>query len=194
MPDEFFVDSSRCLTAFVSEAPKTRGDLFALEPFDSISEIIFAAEDCYPLKCHVESMHGEIWTSLATIVTDICDQDISTEEELAGLENFGEPSDFEKLVDLVMLEGPIVSAFNNWLEAVPQGEDWEHGDVSVDGYRAAFEFFEEEPEISDTLGIEIIEGRHPGDNTQVAELAVSTDEANKRAKDAGLDIVFKDIT
>ena len=66
--------------------------------------------------------------------------------------------------------------------------------MSVDGYRAAFEFFEEEPEISDTLGIEIIEGRRPGDNTQVAELGISTDEVNKRAQEAGLDIVFKDIS
>ncbi len=70
---------------------------------------------------------------------------------------------------------------------------WEHGDASVDGYRAAFDFFEEEPETSETLGIEIIEGRHPGDNTQVAELGISTTEANKRAQEAGLAIVFQDI-
>lgn len=92
------------------------------------------------------------------------------------------------------LDGPIISAFNSWLASTPETEDWEHGDVSVDGYRAAFEFFEEEPEISDTLGIEIIEGRRPGDNTQVAELGISTDEVNKRAQEAGLDIVFKDIS
>jgi len=194
MSDEYFVDGSRCLTAFIEKPPETRGDLFAIETFHSIIDVIFAAEDCYPLRCKVESMHYDLWASLAGIVTDICDQDISSEEELASLENYGDPSDFEKLADFVMLEKPIVKAFNEWLSAAPDGEDWEHGDVSVDGYRAAFEFFEEEPEISDTLGIEIIEGRHPGDNTQVAELSISTAEANKRAKAAGFDIVFKDIS
>lgn len=93
----------------------------------------------------------------------------------------------------MILEAPIIRAFNKWLEATPQGEDWEHGDASVDGYRAAFDFFEGKPEISDALGIEIIEGRHPGDNTQVAELGTSTAEANKRAQEAGVDIVFQNI-
>lgn len=193
MSDEYFVDGSRCLTAFIEKAPETRGDLFAIETFGSISDITLAAEDCYPLRCEIESMHNELWASLAGIVTAICGQAISTEEELASLENYGDPFDFEKLADFVMLEKPIVNAFNDWLSAAPHGEDWEHGDVSVDGYRAAFEFFEEEPKISDTLGIEIIEGRRPGDNTQVAELTISTDEANKRSKEAGFDIVFKDI-
>jgi hypothetical protein len=194
MSNKYFVDGTKCLTAFIDNEPKSRGDLFALNPFNSICGITLAAEDCYPLKCLVESMHNEIWTSLAGIVTTICGQDISTEEDLAGLEIFNEPSDFEKLADFVMLETPIIKAFNDWLDGAPQGEDWDHGDVSVDGYKAAFEFFEERRKISDALGIKITEGRHPGDNTQVAELEISTEEANKRAKYSGFDIVFKDIT
>jgi hypothetical protein len=60
-------------------------------------------------------------------------------------------------------------------------------------YRSAFVFFEENRDIADTIGINIIEGRRPGDNTQVAELGVSIIEANKRAQAADLDIVIQNI-
>ena len=38
MSDEYFVDDSRCLTAFTERAPRTRADLFAIETFDNISD------------------------------------------------------------------------------------------------------------------------------------------------------------
>jgi hypothetical protein len=193
MPDVFYVDSDQCLTASLDAPPDTRGGLFALEPFASISDVVESAEQCYPLRDHIENVHSELWNNLASIVTDICSQDITTEQELADLQNFGEPSDFEKLTDFLILEDPIIRLFNDWLASEPDGEDWEHGDETVDGYRSAFVFFEENREISETLGIKIIEGRRPGDNTQVAELSVSIVEANKRAQAAGLDIVMQDI-
>jgi len=50
MPDVFYVDSSRCLTASLDTPPTSKGGLFALRPFASIADIIEAAEECYPLK------------------------------------------------------------------------------------------------------------------------------------------------
>jgi hypothetical protein len=75
----------------------------------------------------------------------------------------------------------------------PDVEDWEHGDETVDGYCSAFIYLEENKDIADSIGIEIIEGRRPGDNTQVAELGVSIIEANKRARAANLDFVIQNI-
>jgi len=193
MPDVFYVDSTQCLTASLDAPPDTRGELFALEPFTSIGDVVESAEQCYPLRGHIENVHSELWDSLASIVTDICSQDIAMEKELVGLQNFGEPADFEKLMDFVMLEDPIIRLFNDWLASEPDGEDWEHGDETVDGYRSAFLFFEENRDIADSIGIKIIEGRRPGDNTQVAELGVSIIEANKRAQAANLDIVIQNI-
>ena len=193
MPDVFYVDSSRCLTASLDTPPTSKGGLFALRPFASIADIIEAAEECYPLKWHIESVHYDIWSSMAEFVTDICGQDITTKQEFADLKDFGEPKDFEKLAELVLLDELIVSSFNGWLASEPDGEDWEHGDETVDGYRSAFVFFEENRDIAETLGIKIVEGRRPGDNTQVAELRILISEANTKAQAAGLDIIMQDI-
>jgi hypothetical protein len=76
----FYVDSTRCLTALLNEPPKSRSNLFDLEPFASIADAVEAAELCYPLRWQIESLYSEIWDSLAAIVTDICGQDIAMEK------------------------------------------------------------------------------------------------------------------
>ena len=193
MAEVFYVDGAQCLTAFLNTPPDSKGDLFALDTFSSIGDAVEAAEQCYPLRWHLESFHAEIWESLASIVTDVCSQDVAVEQELVGLKDYTGPADFEKLTDFVMIEDSIVRSLNDWLASEPGGEDWEHGDETVDGYRSAFVFFEENKDIADSIGIKIIEGRRPGDNTQVAELGVSIIEANKRAQAAKLDIVIQNI-
>lgn len=49
MSDEYFVDGSKGSTAFIERTPETRGDLFAIETFGSISDVILAGENWYPL-------------------------------------------------------------------------------------------------------------------------------------------------
>jgi len=61
-----------------------------------------------------------------------------------------------------------------------------------------FRYFKASPEVIRLavmmyVRFNIIEGRRPGDNTQVAELGVSIIEANKRAQAVDLDILIQNI-
>lgn len=66
-------------------------------------------------------------------------------------------------------------------------------DEYTDGeYRGAFDFFSDIGcDLLEMIGLDLIEGRRPGDDTQVAELTGSIEAANAAAEKLGLDFRFE---
>jgi hypothetical protein len=59
-------------------------------------------------------------------------------------------------------------------------------------YREAFSFFSDVGcDLLEMIDLDMIEGRHPGDDTQVAELTGSIEAANAAAEKLGLDFRFE---
>lgn len=110
--------------------------------------------------------------------------------ELKYIEDFEDYPGIEGLLEIgeesPAFESAIVDLFNAWAK-----EEFE-GAGNHQYYHTAFRFFEEMGRpVTQELGVAIIEGRHPGDNTQVAELKTPISEANMRARKLGIDVNFE---
>ena len=82
---------------------------------------------------------------------------------------------------------------HNWGLDDPSGDDDEYIDEPMSGQDMAYKMFSDgcysgESEI---LGIEIVEGDHPGSSYIAAELLTPVDLANKKAEELDLDFRFR---
>ncbi len=87
----------------------------------------------------------------------------------------------------------IQTKFDNWLDADFPYDEIVYANSPCDGYSAAYAWFVTEDALCEKLSIDLIEGYHPGDDSQVAELMMSVDEANKICHQEDLGISFKQI-
>jgi len=76
--------------------------------------------------------------------------------------------------------------------------NWRDGDYFPSQYSSvavAKEYFEAlDYETLNALGVDIIEGEHPGSTYYAAELRQDIDHANQVARDMGLDFRFRSLT
>jgi len=68
--------------------------------------------------------------------------------------------------------------------------EWLPHDANAQGAACQY-FIREDRELLDTLGVDIIEGDHPGSSYFAAELRVPVEEANEAARAAGIPIRFR---
>ena len=110
--------------------------------------------------------------------------------ELQYIEDFEDYPGVDGLLEIgdesPAFELAIVDLFNAWIREESEGVG------NYQSYHTAFRFFEEMGRpVTQELGVEIIEGRRPGDDTQVAELKTPISEANMRARKLGIDVKFE---
>lgn len=119
---------------------------------------------------------------------------IENEFENAQWENnVGETEDWREWLsrgdgDLI---DTIATDIEDWLSDHADDSDWEYADLHGLSARGdALQFFRNEPDVADLLGIVIVEGEHPGSSYFAAELRCDIDEANAIAEAHDLPIRF----
>jgi len=87
----------------------------------------------------------------------------------------------------------ITRNMHNWGLEDPSGDDDEYIDEPMSGQDMAYQMFSDGcySDESEILGIEIVEGDHPGSSYIAAVLSIPIIEANKKANELDLDLRFK---
>lgn len=197
---EFEVNSSRTIMEADFDAPTSRGEVYEINA-DSIKKpagLLSAAEGCQPLlwKLHgeYESCRDAIEDQLGAAAGLTTRKRKQLEKCLAAMaadpvsglsswiESMG-PRDFAALKRAVI----------KWLEGYPDYDvEEDYAATPVDGQSAALQYFRSlKVKTLDLLGIEIIEGDHPGSTYFAAELHKDIDEANRIAEDQGIPVRFR---
>lgn len=202
---EFEVDSSGTLTVADFWEPKTRSDFYE-SVFDSWSEspahLADAMEECEPLAWAVHSIYTELRDEIQADLDGIAHSSgVSKKRALALKARIKtmpeEPEDNAEdwLLTLTSseFEARVVPEIEKWFDSPPNW-NWEDDHLPKNGTAqgAALEFFQSMDGVTlDILGVEIVEGEHPGSSYYAAELTGNIDVANKAAAEAGIPVRFK---
>ena len=174
--------------------PEIRSDVFNIwvEDINSIDKLVSAIEDCTPLETHFQelgqSRKGEIedeieCTSgakkkrLKALAQALDDYDYGWKNwlQLEGVKTL--PAHIKTIVH--WLSSPVDMCESDWFP-----NDW-----SGQGYAKSF-FESLDADVRDALGVEIVEGCHPGSSYYAAELRNSVEDANRVARKLRLDFKF----
>lgn len=167
----FEVDSHGTLFEADFVEPKTRLDAFDLRSdfFASADSVLVEMEHCEPLSWKVVWMYDDNHREQPA------DREETAREWLVQMT----PEEFA-----VAIRMPL----ERWAHEAP---DWCQEDEHIPTAQgAAMRYFENEPEMCDLLGVEIVEGEHPGSSFYAAVLEGDVDSANEAARKAGLAIRF----
>ena len=87
----------------------------------------------------------------------------------------------------------VSKAMLAWGSGDPSCDDDDFIDEPMSGQDMAYQMFSEGcyADEAEVLGIEIVEGDHPGSSYYAAELSITLAEANKKAESAGFDLRFR---
>lgn len=173
---EFEVDSSGTLTVADFPEPEVRSEFYeSVASFwsKSPSSLVEAMEECEPLAWAVQSIYEE-----------------QQDENQEG--NTEETTDWVLGLSAKAFKEQVVPEIREWFDSPP---DWDYEDdylpKEATAQGAAMEFFESmDGETLDILGVEIVEGEHPGSTYYAAELTVPIGQANKAAAAAGIPVRF----
>lgn len=202
---EFEVDSSGTLTVADFWEPKTRSDFYE-SISDSWSEspahLADAMEECEPLAWAVHSIYTELRDEIQADLDGIAHSSgVSKKRALALKARIKtmpeEPEDNAEdwLLTLTSseFEARVVPEIEKWFDSPPNW-NWEDDHLPKNGTAqgAALEFFQSMDGVTlDILGVQIVEGEHPGSSYYAAELTGDIDVANKAAAEAGIPVRFK---
>jgi hypothetical protein len=202
---EFAVDSSGTLTVADFWEPKTRSDFYE-SLSDSWSEspahLAEAMEECEPLAWAVHSIYSELRDEILADLDEIDRSSGALKKRFRALKARIKtmPEEPEEGAEHWLLaltssefEARVVPEIEEWFDSPPDWT-WEDDHLPKDGTAqgAALEFFQSmDRNILDILGVEIVEGEHPGSSYYAAELTGDLDRANKAAVDAGVPVRFK---
>jgi len=175
---EFVVDEYGTISDPVSFEP-TNAEVFDLEDYQSIDTLIETVELCPPLLNHFHQLawekKNELAASGSNLLEALSDEDFGwrnwiTAEGEAGL-------------------GWFVGQVEAWLDE-PASDD-EQTAQQCSGVALAKRYFEcLGNKTMDALGVQIIDGEHPGSTYYAAELRQDIDYANEVARDSGLECRF----
>ena len=166
------------------EVPKINADLFEFDDYQTVDSLIYTIETCQPLLNSIQSL--------------ACDKRLEfSEDDDSELKSALEDEDFG-WKEWIRLEGESrLSWFISYIDETWLQEElnWHYVDYfpnHYSGVAVAKEYFELlKYETLDALGVDIIEGEHPGSSYFAAELRQDIDHANQVARDMGLDLRFK---
>jgi hypothetical protein len=185
--------------------PETRAEFYEdiADQWDaSPQDLLDAAEACEPLAWAVNSLYQDFRDELIAKIEAAQSAEKPNNKRLtalqAKLEELPEEPE-EGATDWLL--GLSASEFNK--NVVPNIEDWfseppdwnfedDYLPQSSTAQGAALIFFGEmDPEEIGLLGVDIVEGEHPGSSYYAAELRGDIDQANRAAVAAGIPVWFK---
>ena len=170
----------------------------------SPKDLAEAMDECQPLAWAVHSIYSDFRYELEADLQDAQDaQDAGSghkrklanlKARLDALPEEPEEGAADWLLSLTSkeFEGRVVPEIEKWFGEPP---DWGFEDdflrESGTAQGAALEFFRDMAgDDLETLGVEVIEGEHPGSTYYAAELRGDIDEANRAAEAAGIPVRF----
>ena len=182
---DFEVTESGTISDASVVEPTINSDLFALDDHDTVEGLIFTIECCQPLLFAIQEMAWEKKVELSEegtaseLLTVLKDEDFGWKEWIR-LEGDNGLNWFRTYID------------ETWLQ---QKINWSYVDYfpkHYSGVAVAKQFFEcLDDKTLDALGVEIIEGEHPGSSYYAAELRQDIDYANQVASEMGLEFRFR---
>jgi len=193
--DEFIVDEYGTLHMKGVVEPTTRAgfyDFIAKTWRKSPEALIDAMNECEPLAWAVHSLYSESRQALHERVQVTADPELQA--RLDDLPEDPEEGAAHWLLNLSLSEFKklVVPDIKKWFDAKPNW-NWEqdHLPLEATAQGAAKAYFENlSIDDLDLLGVEIVEGDHPGSTYYAAELRTDIRKANKAAKDADIPVHF----
>jgi hypothetical protein len=202
---EFEVDGSGTLTVADFWEPKIRSDFYE-SVSDSWSEspahLADAMEECEPLAWAVHSIYTELRDEIQADLDGIGrssgvfkKRTVALKARIKAMPEEPEEGALDWLLALTSseFEARVVPEIEKWFDSPPNW-NWEDDHLPKNGTAqgAALEFFQGmDGDTLDILGVEIVEGEHPGSSYYAAELNGNLDRANKAAADAEIPVRFK---
>jgi hypothetical protein len=202
---EFEVDTSGTLTIAGFSEPKTRSDFYESVSdmwSESPAHLANAMEECEPLAWAVHLMYSDLRDEIDSDLDGISDaswvfgqRKVALKARLNTMPQEPQEGAEGWLLALTSseFEDRVVPEIEKWFESPPDW-NWEDDHLPRNGTAqgAALEFFQSmDDDTLDILGVEIVEGDHPGSTYYAAELAGDIDMANKAAVSADIPVRFK---
>ena len=201
---EFEVDSGGTLSMLGTYQPETRAEFYedvAGYWSGSPQALADAMDECQPLAWAVHSVYSEFRDELSSDVQEAQKAGTDHKKRLAALQARlrtmpEEPEDGVEVWLLALttreFEEWVSPEIEKWFESPP---DWAFEDdylpQSGTAQGAAMEFFQSmDVDQLETLGVEVVEGEHPGSTYYAAELRNDIDQANRAAQQAGIPVRF----
>lgn len=201
---EFEVDSDGTLRMAGHVEPKTNAELYedvAADARRSPHALANAMDLCRPLAEEVHSLYEVIRDELSADISEAQKAGAGHKKRLSALQKRlrAMPEEPEEGV-AAWLRALTTREFHHWV--VPEIERWfgsapdwrieeEYLPQTATARGAAMEFFESMGgDELETLGVDLIEGEHPGSSYHAAELSIDIDEANRAAAEAGIAVRF----
>ena len=174
--------------------PTTRGEAFAFGTYElqSVRRLVAQANEIQPIMWELQRQYREYHQKkLGEFETD--------DEIEAYTKEWPEHAD-EVLAGNWVLQlsdkefKKLRTQMEEWAKSEPNRMDeTDYFRIPADGQDCAYKFYLDyaEPEVLDELGIDIVEGEHPGSTYYAAELSIPIEEANSRAEKAGIPMRFE---
>jgi len=182
---DFEVTESGTISDASVIAPIINADLFELDDYDTVEGLILTIECCQPLQFAMQELAWQKKVELSedgsasALLTALQDEDFGWKEWIR-LEGENGIDWFSAYID------------ETWLQ---QKVNWGYVDYfpkHYSGMAVAKQFFESlDGKVLDALGVEIIEGEHPGSSYFAAELRQDVEYANQVAREMGLGYRFR---
>jgi hypothetical protein len=167
----------------------------------SPADLADSMEECKPLAWEVQSMYSDFRDALQAEIASAEDQERPNRKKIVALNARlasmpEEPKDGAKGwllgIDGIYFETNIIKRIGKWFSEPPK-RGWEDDYLPecATAQGAAVVYFRGlDADSVDLLGVEVIEGEHPGSTYYAAELRGGIEEANAAAESAGLPVRF----
>lgn len=195
----FIVTDSGTLSLDGYKSPETREEAYNISSNDFLtaSGLAFVADMHQPVLWKLQDLFYD-WRKNEIVKLSAKNSDQKS------LRNFEIMWDEDYLDDVTNVEywleslskdqfASISDNMHQWGLEDPSGDDDEYIDEPMSGQDMAYQMFSDGcySDESEILGIEIVEGDHPGSSYIAAVLSIPIIEANKKANELGLDLRFK---
>ena len=188
-PFIFHVDQDGMLDDYSYDTPITHRDAYNIPTeITSMDDLLYCME-WQPFAWVIDNMYYYFVEELPESerpnwIREI--DDGSSKKDLEAIEQWHDHLGKEVFIS------EMNNALQEWLnEEVNISEEEVYADVPLYGGTYVFNFFDSEPELMDQLDITLVEGFHPGDDSQHAMLGISVEEANKICISNDLPIRFE---
>ena len=176
-PFMFYINEWGALSTNAVEAyPATRMELLGLDSVLTREDLLNLASDKWDVQYLIEIAYQDALSER--------DEDDEPDPWNGNWEKWFDQAD-DRTVNCLIEEA------NTWLEAAPDGEDYEV--ATIRGYSdrgQALSYFRDTFEFCDDFNVVIVEGDCPGSSYFAAELRMDIDEANQLAEAMDLPIRF----
>jgi len=173
------------------ESPKTNRDAYDIfGSIDTLDDLQDVMTDCTPFEWYVSSLYEEFRGNIGNKGeqdTWAKNYEVWSNEDKITLERW--VSVYGEKVFLKNMNHELETFLNVPFSASDYGV---FSNVPIDGATYVYHFFESEFAFSEMLSIDLVEGYHPGDDSQVAELNIPVADANRICTQYNIPVCFLD--